>query len=369
MAEEMFRRERYLDARNYYEWAYRTDEAVTEQCRDRWAYCKLSYVLNAVKNGFKGTTQQQLKDEVRIAMAMSRNEGIQQNGRRLLKNLGNLGTNPTPSVTPANETRERTHVRHLAADANGWDVAETTHFRIYHHGQKRDFVEQVGHVAESTRANTLTKWFGDEGGRWANKCRIYLHENGKLYSQQTKAPPESPGHSRIETDPKTRKVASRQIHLRCDNYDLLPAILPHETTHVTVAGQFGRHPVPRWVDEGIAVLSEPSQKLSVHNDHLRRFGDAGRLFPFGELMEMPDYPGGDRINVFYAESVSLVRYLTTQKSPQVFTRFVKDGLEYGFEKALRRHYGYSSYLALQNRWEQAVFEGTARDRGGYASRR
>ncbi len=372
MAEEMFRRERYVEARNYFEWAYRTDKSVTKKCRDQWAYCKLSYVVTAVQKGLKEVTHDQLKEEVRIAMSMTSNKGIQQNGKQLLTKLQSLKNNPRISVDPVRGGKGRSQqairVKHLHSDQDGWDVAETPHFRIYHHGQKREFVEQVGQIAEATRSTTLRKWFDSAQENWATNCAIYLHANGTLYSQRTKAPAHSPGHSRIETNSRTGTIASRQIHLRCDNYDLLPAILPHETTHVCVAGQFGRHPVPRWVDEGIAVLSEPSRKQAVHKQNLQRFGSAGQLIPFKELMELPDYPDGDRINVFYAQSVSVVEYLTTQKTPQVFTRFVKDGLEYGFDKALQRHYGHATYRALQARWEQSVFPNG--DRGdGYASRK
>ena len=37
---------------------------------------------------------------------------------------------------------------------------------------------------------------------------------------------------------------------------MLEAILPHETTHVVLAGMFGNHDVPRWVDELFAGLDD-----------------------------------------------------------------------------------------------------------------
>ena len=41
-------------------------------------------------------------------------------------------------------------------------------------------------------------------------------------------------------------------------------MLPHEATHVVLAGQFGDQPVPRWADEGMAVLTEPRDKIDRH---------------------------------------------------------------------------------------------------------
>ena len=73
----------------------------------------------------------------------------------------------------------------------------------------------------------------------------------------------SPGHSSIRTDGP--RVLSRRIDLHCgDVPNLLAAVLPHETTHVTLAGQFGDRPVARWADEGMAVLTEPREKVERH---------------------------------------------------------------------------------------------------------
>src|SRR5262249_23127034 len=155
--------------------------------------------------------------------------------------------------------------------------------------------------------------------------------------------PKSPGHSRIEADSATGEVIRRQIELRCDNPDLLSAVLPHETTHVILAGQFGRYQVPRWVDEGMAVVTQPKSKGGLHPNNPPLHHDRQELFRVGELIEMKDYPHASRVGAFYAQSVSLVRYLTELQNPQVFAQFVRDGMAKGYEPALRSHYGIKSY--------------------------
>jgi hypothetical protein len=203
------------------------------------------------------------------------------------------------------------------------------------------------------------KWFGADGEAWSPKCDLYLHATAQDYGRVTGQATNSPGHSRIETDPGTGRVVSRVIHLHCENPGaLLSAVLPHEATHAVLAGQFGKQPVPRWADEGMAVLTEPAEKRELHRRNLAKC--KGELFPVRELMQLADYPPARRISAFYAQSVSLVDYLCALRGPQVFAQFLRDGLREGYEPALRRHYGIEGFADLQGRWGQHV----AADLGG-----
>src|SRR5207244_1536980 len=105
---------------------------------------------------------------------------------------------------------------------------------------------------------------------WESKCDLYLHPTAQDYSRATGVPTTSPGHSRIESETNGSRIIGRRMDLHCENPAMLTAILPHETTHVVLAGQFGPHQVPRWADEGIAVLSEPSEKIDQHRRNLAR---------------------------------------------------------------------------------------------------
>jgi hypothetical protein len=149
---------------------------------------------------------------------------------------------------------------------------------------------------------------------------------------------------------------------------MLGAILPHETTHCILAGQFGPFPVPRWVDEGVAVLTEPAAKIDLHRRQLARLSPMRDMFSISQLMEMPDYPGRDHIGAFYAQSVTLVEFLVQLRGPRVFTQFVRDGLRQGYQTALQRHYGYRDYNELQSRWVQFALQHGAAQSGAFAQR-
>ena len=338
-AELQFRKGQYCEAFSYYEKASEADSTVMENCRDRWAYCKLSHVMARLQEGTDSQSWTSLHEHVESAIRME-------------PKLAGIGNKMLQKIAQAKTAGSKSEVHHHANPTDNWRVAETAHFRIFHN-QNRQFVDSIAQIAEKTRKNMSAKWFGSKVRSWKSKCDIYLHADADDYSKATKVHKQSPGHSRIES--KEGEIVGRTVHLHCDTYDLLTAILPHEVTHVVLAGQFGVRDVPRWVDEGIAVLSEPEEKIQIHQQNARNYFQSGQLFGMQELMEQADYPNAERIRTFYAQSVSLVEFLTEQQEPQVFINFVRDGLQNGgYQKALQRHYGYQSFNQLQLHWAQHV---------------
>jgi hypothetical protein len=185
-------------------------------------------------------------------------------------------------------------------------------------------------------------------------AEIYLYTNASEYSQHTGQPATSPGHSRIDLDPSYSRIVLRQVHLRCDNAALLEAVLPHETTHVVLAGHFGNKHVPRWVDEGVAVMTEPQDKVDQHKKNLAKSLQNHELIPLRDLLQMDSYPSPSQIGTFYAQSVALVDFLAKQKGPVVLTQFVREALSGGYEPAFRKYYGFQSINELQDRFTERV---------------
>ena len=145
------------------------------------------------------------------------------------------------------------------------------------------------------------------------------------------------------------------VDLRCDEPHLFDSVLPHETTHVVLAGRFGSHNVPRWADEGIAVLTEPRERVNLHLRNLPKHRADGHLFGLGQLMQMTSYPEARYVGPFYAQSVSLVDFLSKRKGPVTFTRFLREGLDGGYEPALRKYYGFRSFAELDRAWRAYAF--------------
>ncbi len=93
------------------------------------------------------------------------------------------------------------------------------------------------------------------------------------------------------------------------------AILPHEVTHVVLADLFPSQQIPRWADEGMAVLAEPHSEQRLRAADLDKPLTSGQLFKLNELMVM-DYPDGKYWSLYYAQSVSLTRFLVDQEAPR-----------------------------------------------------
>jgi hypothetical protein len=124
-------------------------------------------------------------------------------------------------------------------------------------------------------------------------------------------------------------------------------------THAVLAGRFGAR-VPRWADEGMAVLSEPRDRVEAHLRHLPRWREEGRLFSLRRLMDQEEYPDPRDWGSFYAQSVSLVDFLVDAKGAPAFADFLREGLREGYGPALRRHYGWT-WRELERRWHEHAF--------------
>lgn len=238
-------------------------------------------------------------------------------------------------------------VKHLSENKQGWQVAETSHFLIFHN-QPKDLVEKVSNAAEAARIKATYKWFGINNEAWVPKCTLFLHSNCQNYARATGVTGNSPGHTTIKNDDS--HVVTRQIDIRCDLPNMISAVLPHEVTHAVLAGQFCPYQVPRWADEGIAVLSEQNDRVIMHRQHLIKFRQQGALLNLKELMEMQDYPPRQQIKLFYAQSICLTDFLSKEKGPIAFTDFVRDGLKESYDASLKRHYSWN-FVDLEKRWQ------------------
>jgi hypothetical protein len=133
---------------------------------------------------------------------------------------------------------------------------------------------------------------------------------------------------------------------------MLTVVLPHETTHAVLAGKFGEFLVPRWADEGVAMLTEPADRVERYERSLTQLLQDQQLLSVRQLMMLNDYPEPRAINAFYAQSVSLVDFLAREKGPQTLTAFLREGLRTGYEPALKRHYGIADFNELEQRWRR-----------------
>ncbi len=282
---------------------------------------------------------------------------------------GAAASEPIRPLEPLDVDGQTAGAESSSGPGSAWQIHETANFRIFHRDAR--LAESAANVAEAVRA-AQAKRLGSQAAAkpWVPACEIYLYPDGKALAAATQQPENSLGFSTMSIN--GAQVVARRVNLRADHPQLLAAILPHEVTHVVLADIFTVKQIPRWADEGLAVLAEPRSEQQLRWAELQEPLESGRLFELNKLMGM-DYPDPKDWSLYYAQSVSLTRFLVEQDSPERFIRFVLDSHEKGTESALHDAYHINGFADLQARWtayarqQVATLTASAREPSGGAS--
>ncbi|HEV2946051.1 MAG TPA: hypothetical protein VGX70_01665 [Gemmataceae bacterium] len=195
--------------------------------------------------------------------------------------------------------------------------------------------QQVGLYAEKYRQQKALDWLGREMPPWPEPCPIHVTVNMGGAG----------GATSFAFD--RGRVLGQHMNIEGSLDRLLASVLPHEVTH-TVFAYYYRMPVPRWADEGGAVLSEDDVERNRHDMICRQILNAGRQIPLRRLFTLRDYPGD--VMCLYAEGFSVVNYLVNNSSRPIFLAFVAHGMNYGWDSAVQTYYRYQSVEELEQAW-------------------
>jgi hypothetical protein len=166
--------------------------------------------------------------------------------------------------------------------------------------------------------------------------------------------PTACGFSTLTHDSHTSgRIVARRIDLNAQAPDLLTRIVPHETTHIALAGRFGDRPLPRWADEALAILAEPAEFRQHYREQARRACQQKVALPIETLITLEDYPAQFQPAIFYGQSLLLIEYLLQHKGRWNLVHFLAEVRRLGFEPALRQCYGLASLAELaENAWQR-----------------
>lgn len=229
-----------------------------------------------------------------------------------------------------------------------WAIHETPNFRVYV-SPRLGSGEKLPAACEALRRQLRETWFETVGDDWAPKCDVVVHATQADYVRALGPGSESSsGCATIDIVPG--QVRSRRIDLRGDATDWLDSALPHELTHVVIAERFTKVRIPRWADEGLAILAEPNRKQERRREALRVSLHVSRPWTAADLTAMTEYPVPARRDVFYGQSASLVAYLIERESPARFLEFLELSTTAGAEPALAKVYGIESWRQIESAW-------------------
>jgi hypothetical protein len=196
--------------------------------------------------------------------------------------------------------------------------------------------QQVAQYAEHYRKEKALQWLGQEMPAWGQPCplRVTVTMSG------------AGGATTFQFD--NGAIMTQHMHIEGSLDRLLNSVLPHEVTHTVFAYHF-RCPVPRWADEGGAVLSEDEPERNRHDMLCRQIlNTPGRAIPLRRLFGLRDYPGD--VMALYAEGFAVANFLVGRSNRQTFLAFVAAGMRQGWDRAAQSYYGFGSVEEMEQAW-------------------
>lgn len=233
-----------------------------------------------------------------------------------------------------------------------WNVVETKNFHVCC-DESKSHAETLARHAEGLLSELRQKWLGSSTqDAWSPKCDIYLHKNRASYASAVgRGAGQTVGSSLIRNDGP--HVVTRRLDL-VGRSDFLSAALPHELTHIVLKDRFVETSLPRWADEGSAILADTDDKQDRHRLDFQHGIAAGNTFRAIELLTLEEYPTREKFGVFYGQSASLTEYLVRRKTPAVFLTFIEKASSSGYDSALSDVYGIKNVGELERLWQQRV---------------
>jgi hypothetical protein len=121
-----------------------------------------------------------------------------------------------------------------------------------------------------------------------------------------------------------------------------------------MADETADKPLPKWADEGMAMLMDPPEKRAGHRADASNAKQRGRAIRLDTLLTTVGYPEPELQATFYGQSLVLAEYLVAAHGTSEFKRFMKTSAKFGANQALSDVYGYSISELEQNYAKQIV---------------
>jgi RNA polymerase sigma factor (sigma-70 family) len=199
----------------------------------------------------------------------------------------------------------------------------------------RQAARKVARAAEQHRKALALLWLGKEMPTWSERCpvRVRLTDHGPACYTSFQF--------------EGGKVRRQSMDLQGKLDMILADLVPHEVTHTILAHWAGRA-LPRWADEGAALLAESAASRARHAQAALTVLDEDRALPLRRLLPLAEYPND--VMAMYAQGYSLVDFLVKKDGRAKLLAFVDEGSRYGWARAARERYGYRSLDEMERAW-------------------
>lgn len=232
------------------------------------------------------------------------------------------------------------------AEGESWKKYDSRYFVIYYKNAPLDFVDNVSETAQELYEEIPRNlgfirykgWMTDE------RAAIYIYDDQQEYQAHAKNMEWSAGQA---------IVAQKEIRTFPSAAGFFDSTLPHELAHIIFREFIGNTPVPVWLDEGVAMYQEKAKRWGA-NKVVGQAIKKGQFIPLSQLtaQRLSQEKDKEIINIFYAESASIVYYMVVELGEARFENFCRK-LSQGinFEQALDENYGrFRNIEDLNDRW-------------------
>jgi len=234
-----------------------------------------------------------------------------------------------------------------------WNTEKSTHFIVYYKNAPEDFIKQTidksedyyNKIADNLGFIRFNFWLWDE------RAKIYIYDDLADYQSATGEPNWSYGSSMANA--KTKIIRAFPHAQR-----FFENILPHEMGHIIFREFVGfKNPaIPIWLDEGVASYQEESRLLTANKVIKKALGE-NKFYNLQELANTNPHLMLDTesVNLFYAESLSLVDYLIREFGRDKFVLFCQNLRDKNnMDRAIASSYSFANTQELDQSWQKYV---------------
>lgn len=196
----------------------------------------------------------------------------------------------------------------------------------------------VAELAEEYRRKLARSWMGSDLPDWPTPCRV-TYQRGS-----------SGGSGWTTYRLNTNDCRDFRMTLRGEVDRILDYVLPHEVAHTVLVSAVGCA-IPRWAEEGVALMSESETERTRQRLRMAELLRADMNFSLGDMLRHAQYPSDPAgLRAFYAISFSVTEFLVAQKGKPHLLNFLRDQQVLGWEQALAVHYRYDDLTSLEAEW-------------------
>src|SRR4030042_996787 len=229
-----------------------------------------------------------------------------------------------------------------------WEKATSTHFIVYYKKAQEEFIRLIidksedyyNRIAYNLGFTRFNFWL------WDNRAKIYIHDNPQEFQSATGQPSWSGGCAQVNT---------KTIHSYPYAQGFTETILPHEMGHIIFREFVGydNASIPLWLDEGVAAYQEKARHIAanrISREAIRtgKFINLARLSRINQDM----LEGGNLVQIFYAESLSIVDFLVKEYGTERFVYFCQNLRDKkDLESAIKTGYSFNNIQELDSAWQ------------------